>query len=200
MTVREYVSVFISIIIGLAVADLLISFHRLVRIDAKIKWYWLVPGIAVYMLLVLVNFWWGTYWWFAQVKSLSMGGFLPTLLSAVALFLLAAAVLPDDIPEAGLDLKAWYLRNAGQIWLLAFIGLGLVMVQQLRGEIAEIRSRGNSGLLQIAKAYAIREWDNLPCLIAFAVLIFTRRLRVHEVVVALCLLDMAWTATWLAIF
>jgi hypothetical protein len=200
VTVREYVGIFISIIIGLAVADLLISFHRLIRVDARVKWYWLVPAIAAYMLLVVVNFWWGTFWWFAHVRSLSMGQFLPTLLSAIALFLLAAAVLPDEVPEDGLDLKAWYIRNAGHIWALAFIGLSLVIVQEFPLEIGEIRAHGHSGPFQIAFAFMAVQWDNLLSLVAFAVLIFTRRLRIHEAVVVLSLLDMAWTATWLAIF
>lgn len=200
MTVREYVSVFVSIIIGLAAADLLISFHRLIRVDARVKWYWLVPAIAVYVLLVIVNFWWGTYWQFAQVRSLSMGEFVPTLLSAITLFLLAAAVLPDEVPEDSIDLKAWYLKNAGHIWALAFIGLGLVMIEQFRRGIAEIVARGNGAPIKIAVAYAAQEWDNLLSLVAYATLIFTRRLRIHEAVVVLSLLDMGYTASWLAIF
>ncbi|HEX5239350.1 MAG TPA: hypothetical protein VFW39_12915 [Sphingomicrobium sp.] len=200
MTVREFVSVFISIIIGLAVADLLISFHRLIRVDARVKWYWLVPALAFYMLLVIVNFWWGTYWSFAGLRSLSMGAFIPTLLSAIALFLLAAAVLPDETVQDGLDLKAWYVRNAGHIWVLAFIGLSLVMLVEFRGEIAGIVARGHSSPMQIARAYLGQEWDNLLSLIAYAALIFTKRLRIHEAVVVLSLLDMAYTATWLAIF
>ena len=199
MTVREYVSVFISIIIGLAVADLLISFHRLIRVDARVKWYWLVPAIAVYMLLVIVNFWWGTYWWFSHIRLLSMGEFLPTLLSAIALFLLAASVLPDEVTTDALDLKAWYIRNAGQIWALAFVALGLVMVQEFALDMSHIRAQGHSGPLQVALGYGAREWDNLLSLVAYAALIFTRRLRIHEAVVVLSLLDMAWTATWLAI-
>lgn len=115
MSVWEYVTVFISIIVGLAVADVLISFHRLLRIDARVRWYWLVPFLALYLVLVIVNFWWGSFHWFAHVSTLSMGEFLPTLVAAIALFLLTAAVLPDEVPKEGLDLKTWYLRNARQI-------------------------------------------------------------------------------------
>jgi hypothetical protein len=158
-----------------------------------------VPAIAAYMLLVIVNFWWGAYWWLSHVRLLSMGEFLPTLLSAVALFLLAAAVLPDEVPADGLDLKTWYVRNAGHIWALAFIGLGLVMVQEFALDIPHIRAQGHSSPLQIAVGYAAMQWDNLLSLVAYAALIFTRRLRIHEAVVVLSLLDMAWTATWLVI-
>jgi hypothetical protein len=100
MSVWEYISVFILIIVGLAVADLLISFHRLLRVDARVHWYRPVPFLALYLLLVIVNFWWGSFHWFAHVRSISMAAFLPTLMAAIALFLLTAAVLPDEVPSA----------------------------------------------------------------------------------------------------
>jgi hypothetical protein len=33
-------------------------------------------------------------------------------------FLLASAVLPDEVPEAGIDLKAYYHDNGSYIWSL----------------------------------------------------------------------------------
>lgn len=190
MSIREYVSVFISIIVGLAVADLLISFHRLLRVDARVRWYWLVPFLALYLLLVIVNFWWGTFHWLAEVRSLSMEEFLPTLLSAVALFLLTAAVLPDEVPDDGLDLKSWYLRNASHIWVLATIGLSLVVVIEANGQFASAGA---------AWDFLKSEWENWLTLAAFVWLIFTKRLRVHEVVIVVAFIDMVYTATWLRI-
>lgn len=200
MTVREHISVFISIILGLAVADLLISFHRLIRVNARVQWYWLVPALAFYMVMVIVNFWWAQYGFFAHSPSVSMGQFLPTLVSATTLFLLAAAVLPDEVPADGLSLKAWYLENAAHIWVLAFIALSLVMIVGFTRQIADIRAGGSSGVMQIGSKYVLEEWDNFLSLIAFVVLMFTKRLRLHEAVVVLSLLDMAWTASWLSIF
>ena len=199
MTVREHISVFISIILGLAVADLLIGSTASLQVNARVQWYWLVPALAFYMVMVIVNFWWAQYGFFARFQSVSMGQFMPTLVSATTLFLLAAAVLPDDVPPDGLSLKSWYLENAAHIWVLAFIALSIVMVVQLPHEIAEIAAAGYSGPVRIGVKYLAQEWDNVLSLIAFVVLMFTERLRIHEAVVVLSLLDMAWTASWLSI-
>ncbi len=40
MSIAEHVIVFISIIIGLAVGDLLVSFHRLLRERRRVRWAW----------------------------------------------------------------------------------------------------------------------------------------------------------------
>jgi hypothetical protein len=190
MSVWEYVSVFISIIISLAAADLLISFHRLLRVDARVKWYWLVPFVALYALLVVVNFWWGCFHWFSQLSSISMVEFLPALLAATALFLVTAAVLPDEVPEEGLDLKSWYLRNASHIWTLAFIALSMVILMDAKGQFAS----GNA-----AWNFIKSEWENWLTLVAFVTMIFTKRLRLHELLVVATFVDMAYTASWLRI-
>jgi hypothetical protein len=190
MSVWEYVSVFVSIIIGLAAADLLISFHRLVRVDARVQWYWLVPSVALYFLLVIVNFWWGCFHWFSHISSISMGEFLPILLAAIALFLVTAAVLPDEVPCEGLDLKAWYLLNASHIWVLASIGLSLVILIEAKGQLTSAHG---------AWTFFKSEWDNWLSLAAFVWLIFTKRLRLHEFVVVIAFIDMAYTASWLRI-
>jgi hypothetical protein len=190
MSVWEFVSVFVSIIIGLAAADLLISFHRLLRVDARVQWYWLVPFVALYFLLVIVNFWWGCFHWLRHFSSISMVEFLPTLIAATALFLVTAAVLPDEIPDEGLDLKAWYLRNASHIWVLAIIALSSVLLIEAQGQVTSRYA---------AWAFFNSEWENWLTLAGAAWLVFTKRLRVHEVVVVAAFIDMAYTASWLRI-
>jgi len=127
VSTSEYVSLFVSIIVGLALTDLLISLHRIIRVGRRVRWYWLVPLLSIYLLLAVVAFWWGSYVWYLHIHTLTMGQFLPTLLAAIAIFLLAAAILPDEVPDAGLDLKIWYVENARQMWILASLALLLVV-------------------------------------------------------------------------
>ena len=190
MPVSEYVSVFVSIIVGLAVADLLISFHRLLRVGERVRWYWLVPLLATYMLLVIVAFWWGSYTWLLHLRALSMGQFLPTLLAAITIFLLTAAILPDEVPEDGLDLKTWYLQNFRQIWILASLALFLVILFYGEGRITTVDA---------AVSFAKSQWDDLALLAGSVALVFTKRLRVHELYVVVAVLAMAYSASWLRI-
>ena len=190
MSVSEYVSVFVSIIVGLAVADLLISFHRLLRVGRLVRWYWLVPALATYMLLVIVAFWWGSYIWLLHLQRLTMGEFLPTLLAAITIFLLTAAILPDEVPKGGLDLKAWYLQNFRQIWILASLALLLVII--FYGE-------GHTSTAKAALSFIRSQWDDLALLAGSIALIFTKRLRLHELYVVIAVIAMFLSASSLRI-
>ena len=190
MSTSEYVSVFVGIIVGLAIADLLVSVRRLTRAGSRVRWYWLMPLLAIYMLLVIVAFWWGCYVWYLGVQTLTMGQFLPTLLAAIAIFLLTSAILPDDVPESGLDLRVWYLQNSRHIWILASLALLLVIIFYSEGHLASPEA---------ALGFARNQWDNLALLAGSVGLIFIRRLRIHEVYVVIAVLDMAYSASWLRI-
>ena len=61
MTPFEYSLVLVTIIVGLAIADMLESLHRLLRSRTSIRWHWLPLVAALLVLLTLVQFWWGFY-------------------------------------------------------------------------------------------------------------------------------------------
>ena len=43
MSIADFVLAFVGIIIGLGVADLLISLHKLLRAGRRVKWHWAYP-------------------------------------------------------------------------------------------------------------------------------------------------------------
>ena len=107
MSVSEHISVFISIVVGLAVADLLISFRKLLEVGSKVRWYWPTLVLAMYALLVVIGDWWGVYSEFSRVGALSVGQFLPALSTVSAN---SAAVLSGPIFTVG----SWLaIRTAG---------------------------------------------------------------------------------------
>lgn len=128
MSTAEHISVFISIIIGLAVGDLLVSFHRLLRARRRVRWSWIPLAVALFGLLLTVNYWWLSFGWFDDTSRLSVAAFLPVLSQVVVLFLLVANSLPDEVPTEGLDLEQWYFGNAPLYWSLALISLLLDLV------------------------------------------------------------------------
>ena len=128
MSIAEHISVFISIIIGLAVGDLLVSFHRLLRARRRVRWAWMPLGVALFGLLLTVNYWWLSFGWFEDTSALSVAGFMPVLTQVVVLFLLVANSLPDEVPADGLDLEEWYFGNAQLYWSLALMSLLLDLV------------------------------------------------------------------------
>jgi len=126
MSAFEYVSVMASIIIGLALVDILVSLNRLIRAGRLVRWDWAAPVAATLVILTLIPIWWGLYQ--PEDRAMTIGQFLPQLVELVILFLLAAAALPDEIPAEGIELKAYYHRNGPYFWGLFTAGLGWLIV------------------------------------------------------------------------
>ncbi len=114
--------VFASIVIGVAVTEILTSLHRLLRHRALVRWDWLPLAVALLVLLTLVQTWWSI----AQPsqEATTIGQFVPILVELIMLFLLAAACLPDLVDESGLDLTDYYKANHSYIWTLYALNLG----------------------------------------------------------------------------
>ena len=170
MSAFEYTSVLASIIIGLALVDILISLNRLIRAGGSVRWHWAAPIAALLVALTIIQIWWSIYR--PQDAPMTIGQFLPLLVELVILFLLAAAALPDDIPPGGLDLKLYYDRNGPYFWSLFTAALGwLILV-----EGAETLANGED----VGRLLEARLVD-LAALGVFASLIFVRRLWWHAI-------------------
>lgn len=125
MSVSDYVLAFVTVVLGLAITDLLVSFHKLLRAWRRVTWDWLTPLLALLMLLAAVLFWWLCYVWFIGVQSLSILQFLPKLAFLAVNVLMIVSVLPDEIPDQGIDLRRFYFDSRVHIWGLVTIGFVL---------------------------------------------------------------------------
>ncbi len=122
----EYVSVFISIILGLGVTQILTGIADLVHQNERVKIYW--PHL-LWVLLVLVlhvQEWWVTF----ELRHLDkwrLPLFLFVLLYPVVLFILARLLFPLGFNEGTIDLKKFYFENYRRIFLfgsmLAFLSI-----------------------------------------------------------------------------
>ena len=190
MTVPEYLTTFVAIIVSLAVADLLMSLHRLLRARRRVRWFWIPPALALYMLMLAVIFWWGNYIRFVSLTEVSMAQFLSTLASLVVLFLMVAAALPDEVPESGLDLGEWYWENARYFWSLNVIGLTILLTI-----FAVTHVRTGPDVLQFLGEKIL----NLILLCGAVLLLFTKRVWVHGLYIAFAVGVLAYTSLHLTI-
>jgi hypothetical protein len=131
MTPFDYTSVLSSIIVGLALTDILVSLHRLLRAGRRVRWDWAAPAGAALVVLTLVQMWWLLYG--PTDTTVTIGQFLPLLVELVLLFLLASSALPDRVPDDGLDLKAYYDRNGPYFWTLFALALGWITISEGAG-------------------------------------------------------------------
>lgn len=128
MSAAEFLLGFVGIIIGLGVADLLTSLHRLLRAGRQVRWHWATPSLAILMLLVTLVLWWWSFLWFSEVRSATIADFIPKFLVLVVGFLMMASALPDDVPDSGIDLRQFYLSSRIHLWSLMSVTLGAVVV------------------------------------------------------------------------
>lgn len=173
MSAFEYTSVLASIIIGLALVDVLISLNRLIRAGGRVKWHWAAPVATVLVVLTVIQIWWALY--SPEDATVTIGEFLPQFVVLVILFLLAAAALPDEVPAEGLDLKAYYRRNGPYFWSLFTAALGWLL-------LADAVENAANGLLL---AFLSQRIIDFVVLGVFASLIFVRRLWWHAIAILL---------------
>lgn len=128
MSTADFLLGFVAIIIGLGVADLLVSAHKLLRAGRRVKWHWATPTLATLMLMVTLVLWWWSFVWFSDVKAATIAAFLPKFGVLVAAFLMMAAALPDEVPENGVDLRQYFISSRTHLWSLMSVTLGGIII------------------------------------------------------------------------
>lgn len=127
----SYLTVLISIILGLGITQLLGGLGRLLQARRRTRLYW--PSIAwVGVLLVLhVQTWWAMFG-LRALQSWDFLGFVLVLLQPIVLYLLAALVLPESSAETATDLRQHYYDHSRWFFGLAVL---LLVVSLLRDRV-----------------------------------------------------------------
>jgi hypothetical protein len=131
-----YLSVLISVVLGLAVTQILQGFRGLLLSRARIRVYWPVVAWALFLLLLCFQNWWSMFgmrnrhdWTFQQ--------FGMVLLQTILIYMVAGLVFPDFFGERVVDLKENFYAHRGWFFLLGFgviaasIGKNFVMEGRL---------------------------------------------------------------------
>jgi hypothetical protein len=117
MNAFEYALGLFSVLIGLALADIAMSLHKLLRHARTVRWDGRVLVTAALAVLAIIRMWFA-FW---TIRSIGIVLFFPFYLSLfvelMILFLLAASCLPDD-PPPDCDLGAFYEGNQRKLWIV----------------------------------------------------------------------------------
>lgn len=159
MDAFSYLSVLISIILGLAVTQVLQGFRGLMLARARVRSYWPALVWALLVLVVCVQVWWAMFG--LSQRPAARWTFLDfglVLLQTVPLYLMAGLVLPDVDVERGLDLRDHYYAH--HRWFFALLVLlilfSLVKVRVLTDHWPEPADTGFQ--LAFAVGAAIGAW------------------------------------------
>lgn len=124
----EFVAVFYSVVLGVAVAQLMTGVARLVEERRRVRTYWVHSVWILTVLLCDANNWW-SLWSVRAVSSWRLVSFLLVIALTAFVFLMTVLLFPSP-PEPGevIDLRAHYhgnsvifLRANAAAWALAFL-------------------------------------------------------------------------------
>ncbi|WP_118857545.1 hypothetical protein [Sphingomonas mesophila] len=160
----EQALVFASIIVGVAISDLIVSLHRLLRSGVPVKWHWAQPWFAMLILLLNLMVWWSIVG--EPKERLTIGEFVPTIIHLIMLALLTIAALPDRLSPEGVDLAAFYQSNRRYQWLLLALALAWSMAVDAAAAVRE-----GAGLLEAL----LPELEDGVVLLVMVALAFVRR-------------------------
>ena len=119
--VFEYLTVLISVVVGLSLAHFLTHLVRIINLRKEVVVSWVQLTWALTITIWTVAFWWFTFA-LNRIETWSLGLFLFVLLYAIFLYVLMALLFPgDDLP--GTDYREQFMSN--QKWfygvLIAFL-------------------------------------------------------------------------------
>ena len=122
-----YLSVLLSIVLGLAIAEVLQGYGALLRSRSTVKLY--APPLiwSVMMLILATHFWWASFG-LANRQNWSFAAFSAVLLQTVMMFMGAALVLPRGTSDQPIDLRAHYYRERVPFFAfgLLFLAIGFL--------------------------------------------------------------------------
>jgi len=168
-----YLAAFVSIILALAVSDLVQSFHRLLRGRRRVKWSLtaIIATLTVFMAILEEFF---GLWRFTGVERFTYFDLLTLIVPAILLSIAAMTVLPDEVSEEGLDLARHYMENRRLLYLLQSLWVFGIFIRLL--DLFESVTGRTTSTLQLA---AMFPWQTIPLLSIYAFLCWATNMRVQ---------------------
>ena len=100
MSSFEFLSVLISVVVGLAIANMLNGMGRLIYRFNELKMSVSFVAWSVFLFLYLVIYWWTVVFGWREWPDWNLLIFLFVLIYGVLLFLLSVILFPTDLPES----------------------------------------------------------------------------------------------------
>ena len=118
VSIFEFLMLFVSLIVGLGVAEVLTGVTRIIRERETTSPYWIHSLFIVIVFLALLQQWW-EIWGVRDVEAWTFPGLLLMLGGPIGLFIIANLLFPE--PVRGTDFKNYYFgKMKPVIWIAVF--------------------------------------------------------------------------------
>ncbi len=183
----SYLTVLLSIIIGLAITQILQGFRGIVLSRSRVLMYWPVLVWAVMLLLLNVQSWWAMFN-LRQIVNWTFPEFAVVLAQTIAQYLLAGIVLPDFPADVPVDLHRHYFAHTRWFFfllvLMLLVSLGKPVV--LTGHMTDrtdLAFHLTFIVMATTAAFTQREWYHktmsLSAIVLLVIYIMTLFTRLH---------------------
>lgn len=176
MDAFSYLSVLLSIVLGLGLTQILGALGRLLGHRDRVRFYWLPLLWTAILFVVYVQVWW-TSFGLRHRAAWSFLDFLIVLTQTATLFLMAALLLPEQVDGDAVDLATHYEKH--RRWFFGFF-LATLVVSVAKDVVL-------SGSLPTATNLAFHVVFGSACVVALLV----NSRRVHETIGVVCALAIA---------
>ena len=107
--VFNYLTVLISIVLGLGIAHLLSGVARSISRRAETRFYWPTLVWIFVLLILIIQVWWVDFS-LSKVTQWTLAGFASTLLIPAALYFMSFLILPEssDMRETYFENRVWF--------------------------------------------------------------------------------------------
>jgi hypothetical protein len=158
----SYLSVILSIVLGLAMAQVLLGFRNLILTRAQVKLYATTLIWAFIALIVPIQAWWADFA-MRRFANWTFPALLVVMLQAISIYMMAALVLPDISGEKVVDLRQHFFAHRSWFFgaSLASTVFSLWKTVALSGHLPSPADSGfefTFGALAIAAAVIRSEW------------------------------------------
>lgn len=126
----SYLSVLLSIIIGLAVTQILTGLRGQMLARERVRGFWPTQVWAGVLLLVCTQMWWAMFDLRAW-QAWGFGDFAILLAQTIALYLLTGLIYPDFPAEREVDLRAHYFAQRQHFFSLSLLSTALSLGRDL---------------------------------------------------------------------
>jgi len=129
MTASEHILILLSLVVSLALAHLLSGIARLIH-GQNVQWSWLHGAWMLLVFLLLIDFWISAW----QLRHQEAWNFLQVLFwmtMATIQYLIAALVVPEEVPESGITLSDFHEKNRSRYIGLFLVNLAFAMAANL---------------------------------------------------------------------
>jgi hypothetical protein len=122
MDAFSYLSVLLSVVLGLAIQQILQGYRALALNRRSVRLYWPTMAWSVILLLITAQHWWASFGLVTH-QQWSFAAFSAILVQTALIYMFAGLVLPDIPAGQAVDLRDHYFRERVAFFIVGALAI-----------------------------------------------------------------------------